>query len=451
MNSRLLIACAAGIGSGFFLPLPASAPPARKVAAIGPGSSRIAEPSTAWPGVPENIAALPAEECSTALDALLREFGVTTPPPEQQQAAAALLLRILHEHADAATWLKFRRLPAWLLAAAWLEKPDNVPESLRQQLAFMPAGLDTARRLVRTMATTDDVKANALAITMPASWRPALRESVLLGLATREPLRALRDSSIDESRHEDIAFAAARSGPIEEAVRAIDDYVDNDFYMTIKPMLALLHARDAAKTAELIAATEDPKLVKWLNEVTAPESRAKPAAEVLAAPEGVAYQDIERAVQEIGFQALHNPAAAQATWAALPDGKAKDQAAGAIAGALAERDAAAAFAWANEHSPRSSFEVYRVLRDSDPLAAVTAALRLPDGNPLREQLLSSIKKNPDNPQLHGIYGTAVLPAVLRELPPELHKLLEPAAVIPFEGVEPSSGKREAFEVQVVPQ
>jgi len=449
MNARLLIACAAGIGAGFLLPLP-SAPPARKTAETEPANSHNAEPTRAWAAEPEKIATLPAEECRTALDALLHECGVNTPAPEQQLAAVSLLLRILHEDADAAGWLKARRLPAWLLAAAWLEKPDDVPESLRRQIAFMPAGLDAARRIVRTLATTDDIKAKALAATMPASWRPALRESMLLGLATREPLRALRESSIDESRHEDLAFAAARSGPIEDAVRAIDDYVDNDFYMTIKPMLALLHARDAAKTAELIAATEDPKLAKWLNEVTAAESPAKPAAEVLASAEGVAHQDLERAVQEIGFQAIHNRAAAQTTWAALPDGEAKDRVARAIAGALAEQDAAAAFAWAEQHSPRSSFEIYRVLRDSDPLAAVTAALRLPGGNPLREHLISSIRKNPNDPQLPGIYGTAVLPAVLRDLPPELQKLLEPAPVIPFEGTAPSA-QREAFDVQVVPE
>ena len=448
MNTRLLIACAAGIGGGFLLPLPASAPPARKAATTDPDNSRTAEPSITLPLEPEEIAALAAEECCTALDALLRDYGGTTPAPEQQQLAVALLLRILHEHPDAQAWLKTRRLPAWLLAVAWLAKPEAAPDSLRSALSAMPAGLEAARRIARIMATTDDAKANAFAATMPVAWRPALREALLLGLATREPIRALRESGISESLHETLAFAAARSAPMDEAVRAIAEYVDNDFYMTIKPMLALLQARDAARTAELIAATEDPKLLKWLAEVAAPESPAKPAVAILAAPEGVAHRDIEQAITELGFQAVQNPAAAQAAWAALPDGKEKDQAAVAIAGALAERDATAAFAWADKNSPRSSFEVFRVLRDADPLAAVTAALRLPEGNPLREQLVSSIKQNPNDPRLPGIYGTAVLPALLRELPPDLQKLIAPEPAIPFEGVKPGDGKRDPFDVQI---
>ena len=87
---------------------------------------------------------------------------------------------------------------------------DSVPDPLRSHLPNLPTGLDAARRIARAIATTDEAKAKIFAAAMPAAWRRALREAAHLGLATREPIRALRESSIDESRHESRAFAAAR-------------------------------------------------------------------------------------------------------------------------------------------------------------------------------------------------------------------------------------------------
>jgi len=328
--------------------------------------------------------------------------------------------------------LKSHRLPAWLLVAAWLEKPKAVPENLRRSLPDMPAGLAAARRIAQSFATEDDLKAAAFAATLPAAWRPALREAMLLGLAAREPLRALREAPVDEDSHTDLARIAARSGPIEQAVQAIHQYVDDDFSQTIKPLLAQLRERDAARTAELIAATEDPKLQRWLDEVIA--ETAAPSAQ-----SGSAQDDL-------AFQAVQDPAAAKAAWIKLPAGPAKDEAAVALAAALAERDVAAAFAWAGENSPRACFEVFRIAGRSDAPAALTAALRLSEGNPLREKMLKDLRKNPQASGLAGLGPVTDLPALLRELPADVQKLIAPKPVISNEDSPAAQERQGPFDV-----
>lgn len=416
MNLRLLIAALAGLGGGFLLPLPAPEAPARKSSTAT--STDIVPLLQTWPRDVAAADALANDQCRPALDALLREFTTITPAPEQQRIALALLWRIL-ESSDAAAFLKSHRLPAWLLTAAWLEKPNTVPDTLRRSLPDMPAGLAAARRIAETIAAGDEKRAAAFAATMPAAWRPALREAALLGLAAREPLRALREAPVDEGIHTDLARIAARSGPIEQAVQAINQYVDNDFYLTIKPMLAQLRARDAEKTAELIAATEDPKLQRWLDEVIAEA----------AAPNAVPSS----AQSDPACQAVQNPAAAKAAWSALPAGTAKDQAACTLAAALAERDVADAFAWADQHSPRASFDVFRAASQTDLPGAIAAALRLPAANPLREQLLKDLRKNSPSASVSGFGLVSDKPAFLREIPADLQPLLAPDPVIPFDG------------------
>lgn len=440
----LFIACAAGITGGFFIPLPVTAPPASRSAAKSPAtpaatSAPLPGKEPPLPDTPVNPAALAAEECPAALDALLRTGSVSPLTPEKQQQAITLLLRILRDTSGGGEYLRTRRLPAGLIAGAWLDKPDDVPESLRIQLPLLFAGEEAARRIVRSLALTDDTKATALADTLPAAWRPALREAALLGLAARDPLRAVRSGPVSEDFYEDVAFAAARSAPMEDAIKVITGYVDDDFYVSLKPMLALLHARDAAKTADLVAAAENPKLKKWLAEVTAAAAAATgepvtPSQQIasLTNPESMSPREREQARTALAFQAVQNPAAAQAVWETMPAGLEKDQAATSLAAALAEQDAAAALAWADKNSPRSSFDAFRVYCASDPLAALTDALRLPESNPLREQILKDLRKNPAQPQITGLFSPNAA-AIVRELPAELQKLFAPEPAIPFDG------------------
>lgn len=446
MNARLLIIIAAGAGCGFFLPLPeAQVPTARKPARADTReapltSTQAKEEPEDWPHDGSEIASLSVTDCTAALRRLLHRFATSPPPPEHQRIAIALLVRLLSagSGAEMPAILKSERLPAWLLASAWLDmakSPQGIPESFRRQLPLMPAGLDAARRIAESLAVDETAKARAFTNDMPGDWRRDLREALLRGMAISEPLKAARESGTSERFQTQLAHVAARRGPMDQAVRMIEEFVDSDFTPTIESLLSQLHARDPEKTRQLVEATGDEKLSKALAGIAArtpdePENAVSPTI-LLSAPEGVATARLEEAARTFALTALQDPAAAKSAWAALPDGKWKEAAAVHLAATLAEKDPTGGLLWAEENSPLSSVFAFRVHAGADLPGALRAALSLPESSMLRANVIKDAKQEQSFMSVAGVTGRQEdLLAAVSGLPENLQRLLRREPVSP---------------------
>ena len=402
MNRSLLIAAAAGAACAFLLPLPEPEPPGRKfVLQETTAEDRVASKSPAVPGWPQSlseIAGMDRESCLAALDTMLRH-PAAIPPPEQQRLAVALMLRLFDkgDGPGAGEFLFQHRLPAWLLAGAWMELTQQakpIPETLRHHLTAMPAGKEAALRIAAQLTVTDLPAAHAFIAAMPPDWRPALKESMLHSIAAAHPLEAAREAWQSGGDLRTVALIAARRGPPEEVVQMLQQFAGDLESKEIVAALGVLHARDPERTRSLIEATGDEKLRAAMLAVVAQPDPEKDAARPLAALLREAAQshdaDSTSAAHSLERMAAADPEVAKREWSALPDGKVKDYMVRSLLQGLASKDPAAALQWAEEHCPsQSSFALQSWFQNDGP-AALRAVLELSEFSEFRRRQLQML-------------------------------------------------------------
>jgi hypothetical protein len=444
MSARLPIAIIAGAACAFLLPLPQpeaasltlleprAAPSAARSGTAVPASSDHDEPLFLDA---DTIARMDRGACISALDRLLRGYAASPPALEQQHSATALAVRIFRtmEPQSLTDFPGTRRLPAWLLATTWLtlsEKHPGVPDVLRRALPAMPAGLDAARRIVESLATTDPDAASAFLQSMPGDWRKSLRESCLQGLAATHPLEAARElwKGGTDPRH--LAVAATRHGPIEETVQMLAQYREDLGGMEVEAALAVLHARDPASLRKLVEAQGDEKLTAQHARVAArpdPYQHAgRPLSEMLGAAARQPETGTEGAVRAMEQSALHDPAAAIKAWTALEDGALKKKTGEGLLRSLAMHHPAEALAWSEEHAPQASSVAVRDWLSSDAPAALRAILELPYSSVFRQNAVEELKVDGRIRYLMGwdLQREDLLMAA-QELPPNLLRQVVP--------------------------
>lgn len=434
MRLRQIIAGMAGVLVSFLVPLPqpetvSGAP----VKLAGSGSQRMPRSVSAvaerdWPTDVASIATMSANECSAALDRILRHCACALPDGETMDAAVALTIRLTDLGAaknPERNPLQGRHLPVWLLQKAMgstLQRSPVPPPGLMAAVAQSAEGREAMMNLTVELAAASSDKAKALAAACPAPWRPALSVKAREGLAVRDPVAAAREaweaaspqgetdrpkiltetnmwefvppSGTKPDDRLETLMMASRKGPVKEAVTALALYGDGGAdEKEQQQMLATLLQRDAAATRAAVEECGDPVMQAHLTAAEqmrppAMEKRPLSATDLIAEGSKIPHPDDRKAFEEkLKAFAMVHPGEAANVWNQMEkDSQWPNRGYGLVEGMTASNPAKA-FQWAAGSAPDHLDQVFASWLKTDGPAAIEAALALPPDHNLRQALV----------------------------------------------------------------